>query len=493
MPGKVRKLILQLLEGCGNIEEDMKRYEEKWKRVGERIHPRKYPEYKKVNAAFSKLRNGEHIDTYAGKIDAYFKNGELAEAFNLLKQRPGELARKLDQLLRMAESSEIKNFQNEVCTEFRRIAPTVSIPVLLQLSEHFKYRNCDASRTFFPKGEITKGYTIKNNLPQIPAIYCGYITGACMYGITEQLKQRSSLGKVYVSESILGYAVPQSQRSASSEIKAITRGSRFNFDSNYIRFFIHWKNALRNGMEARVDIDLSCSLLREDYSQVDSVSFRQLKKEFACHSGDYTNAPRPDGACEFIDLDIQKAKDMGARYAVVQIYSYSSDPFADCETFFGFMAREDINSGEVFEPATVQNKMNIVNKGIVNIPVIIDLENKEYIWADLGLNTAPFFSNCVESNVKGVGLSVKGMVEAHKPQMYTLALMNARARGTIAKDRNDADVIFDIDTTKPTEKVIVESYSESGELIERKEIIREKENVRIITPYDLDVFIGDLM
>jgi hypothetical protein len=39
---KQRKLMLGLLESMSHIEEDMKRYQENWKRLGERLHPFEY-------------------------------------------------------------------------------------------------------------------------------------------------------------------------------------------------------------------------------------------------------------------------------------------------------------------------------------------------------------------------------------------------------------------------------------------------------------------
>jgi hypothetical protein len=55
---KERKLLVELLDNCGNIEEDMLRYQNKWIRIGERLHPSEY-NFNKVSVAFDKLRNND--------------------------------------------------------------------------------------------------------------------------------------------------------------------------------------------------------------------------------------------------------------------------------------------------------------------------------------------------------------------------------------------------------------------------------------------------
>ena len=69
-----RRMIMELLSGCPNIEEDMLRYKERWIRIGERIHPSEFDcsrytlEYDRAINAFDKLRNNRQIETFAGKV-----------------------------------------------------------------------------------------------------------------------------------------------------------------------------------------------------------------------------------------------------------------------------------------------------------------------------------------------------------------------------------------------------------------------------------------
>ena len=78
-----------------------------------------------------------------------------------------------------------------------------------------------------------------------------------------------------------------------------------------------------------------------------------------------------------IDININKAREQGAKYAIINVlnykgYKYSEIPHAD----FGFMIREEAMSGEIFEPSTVENKISLNSASTSCIPVVIDLENK---------------------------------------------------------------------------------------------------------------------
>lgn len=499
-----RRLLLSLLENCGNIEEDMVRYKGQWIRLGEKLHPREYKQFVKVNTAFQKLRNDEKIETFNGRVEELLVNGQYHQAAMLLKNRPGEFARRLDHILRSIDNVIA---QNAILDEFEKVAKDVSVPVLLQMATYFINRSNSDSRVFFPKGNLTKAYTIENNLAKIDLDVCIRVAEICSNAIFENLKNKEPLGKVYVSNSIDGYVIPQSQRSASSGMRNITRCSRFNINenANFIRLGIHWMNEIverpyNNGKyEQRTDIDLSCSFLDENFGSVNHVSYTHLRNAYSTHSGDFTDAPRATGgACEFVDINIDKALEAGVKYAAVQVYGYTATKFCDLEDMlFTWQEREDSDCGDIFEPSRVQQCINLTGETDCSIPVIFDIENREVIWCDLALSTRTNFPRCVEGNIRGLSATAMGICQSHKPQMIELALSNAIARGDLTVNRNEADVIFDLDTTKPVikEEVVVEVRDTEGNVIETRKETREKvrDDVRIITPFDTDIWMGEML
>ena len=495
-----RRMIMDLLVGCGNITEDLFRYQYEWIRVAEILHPFEYKKakYNSVNAAFNTLRNEKKPLMFAGKVQAAITAKDMREAATLLKARPGEFARQLDKLIRDADNP------NYIVNCFKEVATEISTPVLLQVRQHFIGRmenDNQPVRVFFPKGNLAKAMVIKNELPEINSNVCKNVARICREALIEQYKEKDFLGKVYIDEDFKNYLVPFSQRSASKAVKTIVRGSKLPIkeDATAVRGFIWWTNTdkTRNSWdEGRVDIDLSATIYDENWQYVDRVSYTQLRsaKYKAYHSGDITNGGsiKGDGVAEFIDVEIDAVAKNAGRYIAFQIYSYTGQKFGSLPNCrFGWMEREDVNSGEIFEPKTVEMKIDLTADSTVAIPVIFDCVERKFIWCDMNLQNASsrFYGNNLESNLQGVTATCYGLTHLNKANIYDLVMMNAIARGTVVDSRNEADIIFSNDTTIPFE-IVVEKDEQTGE---EKRVVKDKPEVPIITAYDLDYFMGQLL
>lgn len=448
---KERRLLLELLDNCGNIQEDMLRYKNRWIRVGERLHPGEYKtgRYDNARLAFDKLRNNEKIQTFNSKVDHNMKDKNFEKAILLLQKRPGELARRLDYLLRTVDK------KNNVINTFKDVANKVSTPVLLQIKEHFKNRQEELStRVFFPKGCLARSYAIENKLPDIDKKYCDAIVKICENALVEIYKSKDFMGNVYLSEEYKNYIVPFSQRSASKSLRTIVRGSRIKLkeSAKAMRAFIWWTNT-GNGNSGRVDIDLSATIFDENWNYINHVSYTRLRdKEMnVYHSGDITNGGDVNGigVSEFLDVDIESVADVGGRYIAYQVYSYSEQTFGNLpHAMFGWMGREDVKSGEIYEPKTVEQKMDLTSQSVVCIPVIFDCVEREFIWCDMNVSLDGCYyhrgGNNVESNLMGVAATCYSVVNMKKPNLYDLIDLHIRARGLRVENKEEADIVFDI-------------------------------------------------
>lgn len=475
-----RRLIMELLSGCDNIEEDMLRYKERWIRIGERIHPSEFEcsrhilEYDKAISAFDNLRNNKKIETFGNKVELALAYGDYTSAIAELVKRPGEFARRLDQLLRKSDD------KTAVIDSFRLVADKVSTPVLLQLREHFANRaeHMDV-RVFFPKGNLAECHCVTNELPDIDDRYCRLAVGICENALVGIYSHRETMGKVYLSESYKNFVVPFSQRSASKSLKTIVRGSRLPIQdqTNAIRAFIWWTNMDGSSLDAdtsgRVDIDLSAVMFDEQWNYMEHISYTHLKSEQfnSCHSGDIVNGGPVDGdgVSEFLDFDIDSVVRYGARYVVYQLYCYTGQAYADMpHAMFGWMARSDVRSGEIYEPKTVEQKMDLTSNSTVCIPVIFDCVDREIIWCDMNLPISGCHShiggNNLESNLSGVVAVCYSMVNMRKPNLYDLVTLNVKGRGILTTDRSEADIVFDVS--------------------------RSTDDENVITPFDTEVFMG---
>ena len=493
-----RRMILDLLANCGNITEDLFRYQYEWIRVAEILHPFEYnyPRYKNVNKAFDTLRNDKKPLMFGGKVQAAILRKDMKAAADLLKSRPGEFARQLDKVLRDSDNPAY------ILECFKSVAVEISAPVLLQVRQHFIGRMAETPnpvRVFFPKGNLAKAMSIKNELPAIDKTICQNVAKACRDALIEQYKSKESLGKVYVDEEFKNYLVPFSQRSASSTTKSVVRGSQLPIksDATAVRAFIWWTNTAKdNGWdEGRVDIDLSAAIYDSDWNYVEHISYTRLRsgKMKAFHSGDITNggSHKGKGVAEFIDVNIDAVAENG-RYIVFQVYNFTGQNYSTLENCrFGWMEREDVQSGEIFEPTTVNMVMDVNAEGKTAIPVIFDCVERKFIWCDmnLGIDSSHRGGINLESNISGVTATCYAMTHLNKPNIYDLAMLNAMARGTVVTDRNEADIIFSNDTTVPFE-IVVEKDETTGE---EKRVVKDKVDVPIITSFDTDYFMGNLL
>lgn len=459
-----RRVLLAMLENAGNIEEDMLRYKLFWIRLGEKLHPGEYKQFRKVNKAFRKLRNNEKISTFRSKLEKAYDEKDVTTVVELLSKRPGEFARNLDRTLRLTlGKNKVDNLNKgmEVVRAFEKVAKDVSTPVLLQLREYFNKRaeGTLEVRVFFPKGSIAKAYGVENTLADLETTICLELVKVCGQALIDVYSEKEPLGKVYVDESLQKYIVPMAQRSASKALRTVARGSRFtiNETTKTLRSFVYWKEP-RGG---RTDLDLSAVLYDEEFKVLGTISYWNLRnsKYIGCHSGDITSAPK--GASEYIDIDLEDLKSKGVKYMALMVNSFTHTPFCNLpECFVGFMERECPNSGEIYEPKTVINKSDIATSVTQVMPMVVDIDNMEVVWTDLAVVNDGYLNN-VEANKNRIILAVKSMLNVVKPNMYDLAILHTLARGELVEDKEEADVIF--------------SLTEG------------------ITPYDVDIIMGEYL
>jgi stress response protein SCP2 len=189
----------------------------------------------------------------------------------------------------------------------------------------------------------------------------------------------NNIKSIYIDPLAKTINIPNGQRGKSNNINTFAIGSRIPYspDKKYIRPFVFWKN---NIPSSAIDLDLSVVFYDNNMNQLSQCSYTNLRNSYAVHSGDIVNAP--EGASEYINIDIQKAKKYGVRYVQLNVFSYSPQTFTEIkECFIGWMFRENM-SGEIFEPSTVDQKFDLNSDSRRIIACIFDLKQNEMIWVD---------------------------------------------------------------------------------------------------------------
>jgi hypothetical protein len=222
-----------------------------------------------------------------------------------------------------------------------------------------------------------------------------------------------------------------------------------------LRMFIYWVGQ---------DIDLSGFFCNASFTKQDTVAYYNLREGgFGCHSGDITWAP--DGASEFIDVDMKKAVAAGHRYLGMSVLVYSGPNFDEHEKCYaGWMTRSRPQSNEIFDPKTVQQRADLTCKSKNAIPVIFDLQERKAIWLDV--STSRGYDNLVrpnnvETNKATLLDTVTGAMNlANKPTLYDLFTIHAQGRANyFVEDPAEADIRFGWDgdvTPYDTTKILSE-------------------------------------
>lgn len=427
-----RKFLLGLLEKTNLNVEEMQSHFGRWLRLGEILHPGEFRnKFPKTYVVFNKLRNqeDEKIRTFNGKVNLLFKNDWKA-AVDLLSTRPGEFARKLDWMLRTFEPQYVLN-------RFEKVGDKVSNKVLFELYNHFDARTKkESSRMVMIKGKksICK---VLDVLEPMKESVVDSVKKSVLSILKNKFSKLPELGKIYIDEKLKKVPLPFAMRSINTSVKTYVRGTRipFNPDAKVIRPFIHWFDEF--GYE---DLDLSAGFYTKGLKPVTHISYTNLKNEMinSCHSGDIR---QKKGACaEYVDIDIKKCLKHKIRYVIVQVHNFQNRPMhtlRDC--VFGLMEREHPKANEIFVPKTISNCMQIGNESSSVNVCIIDLKQKEYIWADME-NQSRGLAN-LEANDGKTKEILMGLIHMNKMSVYDLLLLHAGSRGTIVPEE-DADVKF---------------------------------------------------
>lgn len=431
-----RKLLLEMFEKLNEFE-DMMRFREKFKRLGEGLHPGEFAKrYPKTFKAFDAIRH-KGLETFNSKVEKAILTKEFNELLELVGKRPGDFARRLDHILRMTPE------KDRVLEEFSKVSSKVSTPVLWQLYSFFKNRESIAAlkeRAFFPKGRVAKILTAPNKLGQIERSLEMAFASEIYKAILENYFDKPKLGTVYLDPMLQKLVIPTGNRSMQAALRQVGRGSRFTFDpeTKTLRLFMYWKDLPSRD---RVDLDIGVVNFDKDWNYRGHVSYTRLRDDRAIilHSGDITSAP--EGASEYIDINLDKLE-RGSAYIAFQVTSFTGQQFSELsEGFVGWMSRSKPGSGEIYEPKTVENRIDLRSQAVVLVPIVVDIANKEIIYEDITISSKGRQNNIesMSENMLSIGAAIVSL-PLFKASLYDLFEAHVLARGgKLVETREEAE------------------------------------------------------
>ena len=429
--------------------ENLFTYKEQWTKLAHAMHVGEYQKQCPLAyAALQKVRSNAKGESFLARTEKLTRASKVVEASAELAKRPGVFCRQLNRLLVSAKRSEIQT----VLDQFSKAAASVSTPVLLQTHAKFKHDHASQKHIVLPKGGLGRVFVKHHDKNTVSEKTAAAVVKTIEDVLIARFKHGPSLGRVYIQDEMVLQHVPFAQRSASKALKTVAKGSRFvrEDDKPTLRFFTWWNES---GVDkqgktinvGRVDIDLSVGIFDASYNLIAQCAYYDLRGAGMAHSGDITSAPH--GAAEYIDVNVEQLKKsyQGAAYVGQLISSFTNQPYSDIpECYAGWMEREQPQNGEIFEPSTVKNKVDITSNATQVLTFLYDIERKEYIWADLALPTKGYRPH-LASVSKTMAFAIEGLAEMKKPNLHDLFTLHAKARGELVSSKDEADTVFSLD------------------------------------------------
>ncbi|QDY07876.1 hypothetical protein FJK98_12445 [Micromonospora sp. HM134] len=374
---------------------DVARYAERWKRLGERLHPHEYDQWPHAQEVFTVARGQRRVHNLAGRAETAIRAGAIGPAASVLSAAPGLLLRSADRLLRLASPSE----RTTVVDAVTGALGSASGRVLLSLREHVDNRLTPASARMYASRSRT-AWVGPDERPPLPAALVAELSSLLDAEISARLPQWQR--PLVVDPKVLDVALPLSGKAAEGGFAVMPRGSRASVSGEVLRFFTYWRQTSR-----RTDYDLSLLLLDDQFHSSGQVSWTNYRHDGVVHSGDVTDAR--NGATEFIDVPLT----VGGRYVVPQVNIYAGESFDEvAESMFGYQTRTRDQGGAPFDARTVRARSHLRGQGRVALPMVFTRNERGWqaVWLHLYLGGWPSF-NRVEGSTFTTADRVRALME----------------------------------------------------------------------------------
>lgn len=419
-----------------NSLEDLKKHRSRWLALFRHIHADscryRRPGYANALRVVELVRfHADHIRSWQSRVEQTLHS---AAALDLLKQRPGEFARRLGSLLAgCIGGADTAMSVTDVTDAFAAVASQVSNKVLFELYTYFEGRRTDQTlRTVFVKG--ARKPVKLTPLDRLPADVVDRMQQVILDGVRHKFTAWPSLGRVVIDDRLKGLPLPTNMRSVSETDAPMARGTRMPIRADHtrvVRFYVHWHDA--RGSE---DLDLSATLV--GFGMRSNVSFNTnyvLEGDagtVAVHSGDVRD--RRGDCAEYIDIDISNARRSGYRYVIIDVRNYNGRSLKSISPAFGYMQREYPEANSWWVPSTVAASWRLQSEALGCIAVMIDLESMEYIPLDIDSG-----SITATGDTEAVFTAMQMYMTPPKVSVHDLVMWHAQARGAEVLDSVPAE------------------------------------------------------
>ena len=413
------------------------------------LHHIHYQPINKTAEQFVAAMRGRENRSVYSEFEKRMRQSDIQSAVLALRRGKGSgaLLRKLNYILSRCET---EADLNAVLGNIHTDNPMILLQLILDFSAQ---PETGKTRTFkFTKHNLLRVHKetkeeAAHRRSQVPASVRQLVSPLLWKNLQQVCHGR--LGKVYIDPAMEGIAVPLQETTGSGGYGVLPRGSRIPIVAGRkIRCFTYWEKA--------DDIDLSVIALTKDNKQIE-FSWRSIfdrQSDAITYSGDQTSGY--NGGSEYFDVDLEafRLAYPTAEYLVFCNNVYSGTIFSRCLCKAGYMNRDVLDSGQVFEPKTVATSFRITCDSTFAYLFGVDLNTKELAW----LNVAR------DSSARIAGST---SLEFLKPYLYATSIMNVHK-------------LFSMLATE------VVSTPQEADVVVSDENVSVKEGAEIIHSYDTE-------
>ncbi|GGD70020.1 hypothetical protein GCM10011514_37600 [Emticicia aquatilis] len=337
-------------------------------------------------------------EVWQGKVNHYRLKSDDVETFRLLKQRPGLFARSLF-------ANMLWFGADETLAAFSEVIDKVPARLVFTLNMYAQnYFNPNSTRAVKPLGGVAKHIPANQLLDMYDAEQLAAmqskIEDLCLLAMKKRFEKIENPNKtMFIDPQLFKIPVAIGDRSDSiQDLPVALVGTRFAVEGDTVRLFMQWGQGLP---AQHMDMDLSCQIAYDN--SLDFCSYSQLRTKGCKHSGDMRSIPNRVGTAEYIDLNISKLEQEGAKFVSFVCNAYSNGSITP-NMIVGWMnsnhpMRISESTGVAYDPSCVQHQVRITQglaKGLVF--GVLDVKNREIIWLEM-----PFQGQVVqELNLKGI-------------------------------------------------------------------------------------------
>jgi hypothetical protein len=299
---------------------------------------------------------------------------------------------------------------------------------------------------FFPRREVLAAWGMPDRREPLRGDAIGAIVALLRAELVSRAGARRNFARAVIDRGLADLRVPIGERAAPKSKIAWPRGSEIALPADAargaMRVFLHWEEPPGN----RVDLDLSLTMFDRDWRHVATCdpANPMVGERIAVHSGDLTSAPAPLGASEFVDLDLDRLRALGARHAMMVVFRESSIALDQLPHAFAGVAPSPPGPEPAFDPHAIAQRFDLHGKSVITVPLAIDLEARTLRWLDVHIKAHGALQAVggYRAALAHIGRDFTDLTATGaRPTLWDLAAIHAVARANIVYVRERSGAI----------------------------------------------------